>query len=128
MSVLGIGIDAVDIGRFRTALARTPGIVTRVFTDDERRYAERQADPTQRFAVRFAAKEAVMKAMGIGIGGVRLTEIEVVRADGGRPAVRLHGSAAERAAELGVGTWQLSLTHTDLVAQAVAVALAGSDS
>jgi holo-[acyl-carrier protein] synthase len=121
--VIGIGTDLVELERFRTVLARTPGIVTRVFTDDERAYAELQSDPTERFAVRFAAKEAVLKAMGAGIGECALREIEVVRAESGAPSVRLHGKAAALAAERGVGEWRLTLTHTASLAQAIAVAL-----
>jgi holo-[acyl-carrier protein] synthase len=121
--VIGIGTDLVELERFRTVLARTPGIVARVFTDDERAYAELQADPTERFAVRFAAKEAVLKAMGAGIGECALREIEVVRAETGAPSVRLHGKAAALAAARGVGEWRLTLTHTASLAQAIAVAL-----
>jgi len=121
--VIGIGTDLVEIARFREVLARTPGIRGRVFTDAEQAYAELRADPAERFAVRFAAKEAVLKAMGAGIGDCALREIEVVRADSGAPSVALHGTAAELARTRGIGTWLLTLTHTDSFAQAIAVAL-----
>jgi holo-[acyl-carrier protein] synthase len=122
-AVIGIGTDLVDVDRFRAVLARTPGIVTRVFTDDEQAYAQLQNDPAERFAVRFAAKEAVLKALSAGIGECALREIEVVRAESGTPSVRLHGQAAALAATRGVGEWRLTLTHTASLAQAIAVAL-----
>ncbi|MGE0729693.1 MAG: holo-ACP synthase [Acidimicrobiia bacterium] len=120
--MIGLGIDNVDIERFRRVLERTPGFAGRVFTDAELAYANEARDPTQRLAARFAAKEAVMKVLGVGIGEVRLRDIEVVRADSGAPSLRLHGSAAELAEGRSVRRWLLSLTHTDLVASAVAVA------
>ena len=113
----------VEVERFRTVLARTPTLVDRVFTEQERAYADKKRDPTERYAVRWAAKEAVMKALGVGLGEVDLREIEVVRADSGEPSVHLHGRAAKRAADKGVSSWLLTLTHTDVTAQAIAVAL-----
>lgn len=121
--MIGIGLDVVDLDRFAVTLARTPTIVDRLFTDDERTYALARRDPTERFAGRFAAKEAVMKAMGVGIGEVRFRDIEVVRAESGAPSVRLHGEAAERATSLGIAEWRLTITHSRLVAEAIAVAL-----
>jgi holo-[acyl-carrier protein] synthase len=121
--MIGIGTDLVELDRFRRTLERTPRIVDRLFTDDERAYAELRKDPTERFAARFAAKEAVLKAMGAGIGECAFREIEVVRAESGAPSVLLHGRAAELAAERGVGEWRLTLTHTGSLAQAIAVAL-----
>jgi len=121
--MIGIGTDLVELDRFRTALTRTPGIVDRLFTDDERAYAQLRHDPTERFAARFAAKEAVLKAMGAGIGECAFREIEVMRAESGAPSVRLHGKAASLAADRGVGEWRLTLTHTASLAQAIAVAL-----
>ena len=120
--MIGIGIDAVDVDRFRRVLARRPRLVHRLFTAEEQAYANRQADPTQRYAARFAAKEAVLKALGIGLGRVALTEIEVVREPSGAPGLRLWGRAAAVAEASGVAHWRLSMTHTALIAQAVAVA------
>jgi holo-[acyl-carrier protein] synthase len=120
---IGIGTDLVELDRFRTALTRTPGIVQRLFTDDERAYAELRRDPTERFAARFAAKEAVLKAMGAGIGECAFREIEVVRAESGAPSVLLHGKAATLAAGRGVAEWRLTMTHTASLAHAIAVAL-----
>jgi holo-[acyl-carrier protein] synthase len=121
--VIGIGTDLVELDRFRLALQRTPRIVERLFSDAERAYALKQPDPTERFAARFAAKEAVLKAMGIGLWQFPLRDIEVVRADSGQPSVVLHGRAATLAAEQGVTSWRLTMTHTDRVASATAVAL-----
>lgn len=121
--MIGIGVDLVELDRFRVALARTPGLVDRVFTDAECEYARSRRDPTERFAVRFAAKEAVMKAMGVGLGEVRLRDIEVVRTSTGRPSIALHGTAAELAARLGIVEWKITLTHTAHNAEAIAVAL-----
>lgn len=121
--VIGIGTDLVEVERFRTVVARTPTIVDRTFTTAERAYAEAKRDPTERYAVRWAAKEAVMKALGVGLGEVDLKDIEVVRADSGAPSVALHGRAAALASQRGVTSWQLSLTHTDTAAHAIAVAL-----
>jgi holo-[acyl-carrier protein] synthase len=121
-TVVGIGVDAVDVDRLRTVMGRRSGMADRLFTDGERRYAFRAADPVPRMATRFAAKEAAMKALGVGIGAVRFDEVEVVRAGLDAPTLVLHGSAAERARASGVERWHLSLTHTDSVAMAFVVA------
>lgn len=121
--VIGIGTDVVEVERFRLALRRTPGLSERLFSDAERAYAGRRRDPTERLAARFAAKEAVMKAMGVGLWRFPLRDIEVVRAPSGAPSVRLHGGAAALAADRGVTEWRLTLTHTASLAQAIAVAL-----
>ena len=121
--IIGIGTDLVELDRFRATLQRTPAIVDRLFTVDEQDYATRRRDPTERFAARFAAKEAVLKALGLGLGALAFRDIEVVRAESGAPALRLHGDAADLAAERGVRRWLLTMTHTERVAQAIAVAL-----
>ena len=124
--VVGIGTDLVDIDRFRTVLRRRPSVADRLFTAGERTYAERAADPAARLAARFAAKEATLKALGYGLGGMRMAEIEVIRAEDGRPGLVLHGDARSTAADHGVGRWLVSLSHTDRLAQATVVALAAS--
>jgi holo-[acyl-carrier protein] synthase len=121
--VIGLGIDAVDIGRFRTVLGRRPGMAARLFTAGERAYAARQADPAPSLAARFAAKEAVMKALGVGIGAFQWTDVEVVRLASGQPALHVSGAAAALATEQGVGRWLVSLTHTSSLAEAVVAAL-----
>jgi len=120
--VIGVGIDAVDVDRFRRLLARRPQIAQRVFTDAERSSMYERADPVPGLAARFAAKEATMKALGTGLGGVRFAEVEVVRTEAGAPRLEVSGGAARRAAALGIRSWHLSLTHTDSVAAAVVVA------
>lgn len=123
MTVVGLGTDLVDLDRFRVVIARTPSVVDRIFTSSERAYAERRRDPTEPLGARFAAKEAVLKAMGLGLGAAAFRDIEVVRAESGEPSVRLHGAAAEQARARGIETWMLSLSHTEHVAQAVALAV-----
>ena len=120
--MIGIGIDAVDVDRFRQALTRTPSLASRLFTEAERASVEGSADPAPRLAARFAAKEAAMKALGVGLGAFTFHDVEVVRADGGAPSLRVTGAAGDLAASRGVTSWLVSLTHTDLVAEAVVVA------
>jgi holo-[acyl-carrier protein] synthase len=121
--VIGLGTDLVELDRFRQVLARRPTIVDRVFTPDERAYAEGRRDPVPSLAARFAAKEAVLKVLGLGLWDVPMREIEVARAESGQPSIVLHGKAADAADERGVSQWMLTLTHTDSLAQAVALAL-----
>jgi len=122
-SVRGLGTDLVDIERFRTVLARRRGLADRLFADDEQEYAAGQRDPVPSLAARFGAKEAVMKAMGVGLFAFPLREVEVVRDDDGAPALVLRGRAAELAGERGITGWHLSLSHTRELAMAVAVAI-----
>ena len=117
--VVGVGIDIMEIDRFAEALARRPRLADRCFTPDEAAYCASRAFPPQHFAARFAAKEAVGKALGIGM--TRWREVEVVRGRGA-PSVRLHGRYAARAERIGVTHIHLSLTHGQLSAAAVAVA------
>jgi holo-[acyl-carrier protein] synthase len=126
-SVVGIGVDAVDVARFRRILVRRPGFAARFFTDTEQADARRSPDPTESLAARFAAKEAVMKALGTGLGGFALTDVEVRRAGGAgatrnAPSLVLHRAAAAVAERRGVGPLHLSLTHTTGVAIAFVVA------
>jgi holo-[acyl-carrier protein] synthase len=121
--VIGIGVDLCEVDRMRTALGRTPTLRTRVFTDAERAYCDRRKDPTERYAARFAAKEAVMKAMGVGVGACRWRDIEVAKAPSGAPSVRLHDTALALAESRGITAWRLTMTHTHRVAEAIAVAL-----
>jgi holo-[acyl-carrier protein] synthase len=110
----GVGIDLLEIDRLERALARYPGLAERVFTDAEREYASARARPARHLAARFAAKEAVVKALGLR--GFGLREIEVVA--GEPPTVRLHGRAAKAAGGRRV---DVSLTHSRDNAAAVAV-------
>lgn len=121
--MIGIGIDLVDVDRFRRSLDRTPSLRDRLFRPNERAYAEAHADPAGRYAVRFAAKEATLKALGLGLGGMALYDIEVVRDGLGPPSLVLHDHAAQVAAEAGVKSWLVTLSHIDHVAQATVVAI-----
>jgi holo-[acyl-carrier protein] synthase len=123
--VIGIGVDLCEVERMRAALERTPRLRTRVFTDQEQAYCDPRTEPVERYAVRWAAKEAVLKAMGLGVGACKWTEIEVERADSGAPSVVLHGGARRLAEERGIASWLLTLTHTRQTAEAIAVALGG---
>jgi holo-[acyl-carrier protein] synthase len=114
---LGVGLDLLEIARLERALERRPRLAVRLFTDAERAYAASRARPGQHLAARFCAKEAVAKALGLEAWSFR--DIEVV-STGGAPSVALHGSVAERAAELGVRV-SISLTHTGSEAAAVAI-------
>jgi holo-[acyl-carrier protein] synthase len=126
-AIVGVGVDAVDVARFRRVLDRRPNFAQRCFTDSERSDATGSADEAQSLAARFAAKEAVMKALGTGLGGFALTEVEVCRSGGegatsGAPRIVLHGAAAALAEQRRAGTLHLSLTHTTEVAIAFVVA------
>jgi holo-[acyl-carrier protein] synthase len=125
--IVGIGVDAVDVPRFRQLLARRPRFAGRYFSEAERADADRMPDPAESLAARFAAKEAVMKAFGCGLGAFALTDVEVRRAPGegslsGAPSLLLHGGAGRLAERLGAGRLHLSLTHTGEVAIAFVVA------
>ncbi len=117
-----IGLDIVDVERFAAALKRRSGIRNRLFTDDELAYADRAANPDTRLAARFAAKEAVMKVMGVGLGACRFRDIEVARQPSGRPELVLRGLAARRAAAAGLSEWQVTLSHTESIAAAMVLA------
>jgi len=121
--VVGLGVDIVEIERMRLALERRPRMKERLFSDEERLYCEKKARPEVHYALRFAAKEAVVKALGTGFAGLRWRDIEVARDEKGRPYPVLTGGAAARAAELGITETHLSLsfTHTTAVASAVAL-------
>src|SRR5688572_32225550 len=113
----GVGIDLLDVARFERALERRPRLAERLFTDAEREYAAGRARPVMHLAARFCAKEAVAKALGLTAWSFR--DVEVVATDG-PPEIRLTGSAARRADELGVSA-SVSLTHTAGMAAAVAM-------
>lgn len=123
MDVAGLGVDIIEIDRMRTILARTPSFRERVFTEGERAYCDAKARPEIHYALRFAAKEAVLKALGTGFNGVRVTDVEVENDRYGKPTVLLHGAAAELAKRLGVLEMHLSLSYTHSVGVANAVAV-----
>ncbi len=121
--MIGLGVDAVEIDRFRRMLERRPGLADRLFTDAERAYGARFTDPAPRLAARFAAKEAAMKALGVGLGAFGFHDVEVVREESGAPSLRVSGAAATLAGDRGVTSFLVSLTHTDTTAEAVVAAL-----
>ena len=112
--ILGVGIDVVDIARFTATLARTPALAPRLFTDSE------QLLPPASLAARFAAKESLAKALGAPVG-LRWRDAEVHRGADGRPKLVMTGTVAVRAAELGVRTTHVSLSHDAGIASAVVI-------
>lgn len=112
--IVGMGIDLTEVRRVETAIARHGrAFLNRVFTPDEIRYCDSHRDPAERYAARFAAKEAAMKALGTGWRrGVRWVDIEVTHLPGGRPTLRLHGRTKELADKQGVRHIAVSITHT----------------
>jgi holo-[acyl-carrier protein] synthase len=112
--IVGTGIDIAEVPRIAQSIVRFGDrFLRRVFTEGEIRYCDAKANRTERYAARFAAKEAAMKAIGTGWNhGVAWRDIEVVRMPGGRPTIQFHGKAAEFAARLGAAHISLSLTHS----------------
>ncbi|MDR1412951.1 MAG: holo-ACP synthase [Actinomycetes bacterium] len=121
--LVGLGVDITEIERMRAALTRRPRLKERLFSEDERWYCEHKAHPETHYALRFAAKEAVLKALGTGFAGMAFRDVEVAHDERGRPIPKLSGAAAKRADELGIIEIHLSLsyTHTTAVASAVAI-------
>ena len=113
--IVGVGIDVVDVERFGQVLARTPRLAQRLFTDDE------QALPIASLAARFAAKEALAKALGAPVG-LRWLDAGVRKDAAGRPHLEVTGTVAARAAELGVRSLHVSLSHDAGIASAVVIA------
>ena len=120
--MIGVGLDLVDVDRFRNVLQRRHKIRDRLFTHEELLYCNSAVDPAERLAARFAAKEAVMKALGVGLGKIRFREIEITKDITGKPGLQLHGSAAELATRNGVNKWHISLSHTTSTAEALVIA------
>jgi len=112
--IVGLGIDIAEVDRIKAAIERHgEPFLRRVYTQREREYCERFKNKYERYAGRFAAKEATMKALGTGWSrGVRWVDVEVVRQSGGRPTISLQGEAAKVASALGVERVALSITHT----------------
>jgi holo-[acyl-carrier protein] synthase len=121
-AVLGVGIDVVDIERFRRALLRTPTLRERLFVPEELVFVASKADPVPSLAARFGAREAVMKALGVGLGAFGFHDVWVRRAASGQPSLVVSGAALELAEARGVRDWHLSLSHTTSTAVACVVA------
>jgi holo-[acyl-carrier protein] synthase len=114
--IVGVGIDVVDVARLARALDRTPRLADRLFTEHEQ-----ESGSARSLAARFAAKEAVAKALGAP-GGLRWLDAEVVRLQSGRPSLQVTGGVAETAAAQGISAWHVSLSHDAGIATAVVVA------
>lgn len=125
MRIIGHGIDLIGIQRVgRLVELHGERFARRCFTADEWAFAARHQDRATYLAARFAAKEAIFKALGTGwSGGIRWTDAEVVRLASGQPTVRLAGKALEIAREMGITDWMLSLSHSDGLAIASAIAV-----
>jgi holo-[acyl-carrier protein] synthase len=125
MSVLGIGVDIVEIARFASAMERSgQRFLDRLFLPSEQAYCSPQREPARCYAARFAAKEAVAKALGTGIGAeLGWRDIEICRRENGAPFVVLGGTGAETAKTLGVSTVLLSISHSEHYAVANAVCI-----
>ncbi|MCX4748511.1 holo-ACP synthase [Kitasatospora sp. NBC_01287] len=119
--IIGVGIDVASIDRFTEALARTPALGDRLFTAAERLLPSGQQRSAASLAARFAAKEALAKALGAP-AGLDWHDAEVRSEPSGRPTLHVRGTVAARAAELGVRSWHLSLSHDAGVASAVVIA------
>jgi holo-[acyl-carrier protein] synthase len=121
--IVGTGIDIAEVPRIRQSIERYGDrFLHRVFTDGEISYCSSKSNFDQRYAARFAAKEAAMKALGTGWNyGVRWRDIEIVRPQGRRPSIAFHGQAAEVAKRLGATNVALSITHTGEQAMALVI-------
>ena len=121
--ILGIGSDLAQVERIRKSIAQYGDrFLNRVYTERERAYASSKANSAERFAARFAAKEAGMKAIGTGWRrGITWKDFEVVNEKSGQPTLRLSGVALESAATMGVEACSISLTHTAEIAFAVVI-------
>jgi len=122
VDIVGIGVDLVDVARVASILQRRKTFVERVFTPPEIAYCERQANPAESYAARWAAREACRKALG-GIRDMRWHDVRVDRAPTGAPALILEGAAKNRADRLGVTEVKVALTHERRMAAAFCVAV-----
>ena len=118
--IVGVGIDVVEVARFATALGRTQRLAIRLFTERERDL------PLRSLAARFAAKEALAKALGAP-RGLLWTDAEVVIGTAGRPELQVYGTVAAAAARAGVTRWHVSLSHDGGLAAAVVIGEGGAD-
>jgi holo-[acyl-carrier protein] synthase len=119
--IVGIGIDVVPVQRFADALKRTPALAAKLFTEAEQLLPNGRARSAESLAARFAAKEALAKALGAP-GGMAWTDAEVHTDPDGRPYLEVTGTVAARAAALGTTGWHVSLSHDGGIASAVVIA------
>lgn len=123
-NTVGVGVDVVEIARMRAILERSSHFAERVFSEEERAYCDSTGNPATHYALRFAAKEAVVKALGTGFAdGIDVRDIEVQRAANGRPNVVLTGAAKRISDEQGVREMPISLTYTHTEAVAFVMAI-----
>lgn len=119
----GIGIDAVDVARFRQLLVRRANLRQRLFTEAELASLATRSDDARSLAARFAVREATMKAMGVGLGAFDFHDVSIATSVSGAPQLIVTGRAEVLAKSQGVVGWHVSITHTDAVAIAVVAAL-----
>ena len=119
--IVGVGMDVVLVDRFVRAMERTSRLADRLFTESEKHHASGSPRPADSLAARFAAKEAVAKALGAP-PGLRWHDCEVVTDGAGRPWLSMSGTVAAAAAERGIGRWHISLSHDGGIASAMVIA------
>ena len=124
MEISGIGVDLVDVERVARMIAKHPTFTTRVFTPQEIEYCERQANPAESYAARWAAREACRKALG-GVRGMKWHDVRVARAPTGAPSLVLDGATQRKAESVGVSQVMVALTHERKMAGAFCVAVVG---
>jgi holo-[acyl-carrier protein] synthase len=120
--VIGLGVDLVEVERFGELIRRRKNALTRLFAVEELAYTDSLADPIPSLAARFAAKEATMKALQVGLGSFDWIDVAVERASSGAPTLLVRGRAERLAVTRGVAGWLVSLSHTDSIAAATVVA------
>ncbi|GAB3996441.1 holo-ACP synthase [Glycomyces albus] len=119
--IVAVGIDVVAVDRFERVLERTPTVADKLFTEAERAAPDGRPRRTESLAARFAAKEAVAKALGAP-GGLHWSDCQVLSSDDGRPSLSITGSVAAAARQRGVSHWHVSLSHDGGIATAVVIA------
>lgn len=122
-AVAGLGVDIVEIERFKKAMERHPGLVNRLFNDNEKTYCFSRKRPHLHFAARFATKEAVLKALGTGRRGIGWKDVEVIRTQNGTPQIKLYNGAIDLTESAGIAKIlvSISFSHNSAVAMAIAV-------
>ncbi len=121
-ALIGLGVDLVEVERFGELLRRRKNALERLFAAEELAYTDTLADPVPSLAARFAAKEATMKALQVGLGAFDWTDVAIERTPSGAPVLLVRGRAERLAVTRGVAGWLVSLSHTDSVAAATVVA------
>ncbi len=119
MTKVSVGVDIIEIARFQRSVERHPRLISRLFSEKEINLVGRVANPSLKFASRFAAKEATWKAMSLGLGGVDFQEVEILKNSNGKPYVVLNGRAKDKFESLFGINIDLSISHTDTLAVAM---------